>query len=227
MSTTDSFLTALRMRESSGNYQIVNTLNFLGAYQFGEGALIDLGFVRNDGNYLNNDYGGGWTGKLGINSVSDFLNNPAAQDQAAVEWISLLWSYIEAADVARHAWTTVGTTYLTPSGMIAAAHLLGVDALAQFIASGGTANLRDAYGTPLASYITHFDSFSVPFGPARPEPSGSFIYGTEAADTLVGSNGDDRVFGSAVATNSFSMLATTLWTAGPALTGPSLGVRPG
>jgi hypothetical protein len=41
--TLNSVLLALRMMESGGDYQAVNTLNFLGACQFGEAALIDLG----------------------------------------------------------------------------------------------------------------------------------------------------------------------------------------
>ena len=64
------FVYALRMRESSGNYKVKNPYGYLGAYQFGEGALIDLGFVKRDGDWRDNDYSGGWTGLHGINSTA-------------------------------------------------------------------------------------------------------------------------------------------------------------
>jgi Ca2+-binding RTX toxin-like protein len=166
MSTSEDFLGALRMRESSDNYQTVNTFNFLGAYQFGEAALIDLGFVRHDGDAYDNNYGGGWTGRFGVTSVTGFLRNQQAQDQAANEWLELMWNYIKAQGLDDYAWTTVGDVYLTPSGMLAGAHLLGVGALDRFITSGGSADLRDAYGTPIRSYITEFADYDIPFASA-------------------------------------------------------------
>ncbi len=193
MPTCEAFLGALRMRESGDNYQIVNTLNYLGAYQFGEAALVDLGFVHYDGNAFDNNYGGGWTGKCGVTSVTGFLNSEASQDQAANEWLVLMWSYIEAQNLDAHAWTTVGDVSLTPSGMLAAAHLLGVDALALFISSGGEADLQDPYGTPLKSYVTEFAGYDIPFAPA----GGSLLFGTTGNDLLNGTAGNDGLFGGA------------------------------
>lgn len=46
--TYSQFLLKMRQRESSNDYQSVNYANYLGAYQFGEAALIDLGFVEAD-----------------------------------------------------------------------------------------------------------------------------------------------------------------------------------
>ena len=49
----DAFLDALGERESSGNYGAVNTLGFLGKYQFGEAALTDVGYYSADGTAAN------------------------------------------------------------------------------------------------------------------------------------------------------------------------------
>lgn len=212
MPNIDGFLSALRMRESGGNYGIVNTLNFLGAYQFGEAALVDLGFVRPDSNLRDNNFSGGWTGKAGVTSTRGFLANEAAQDQAAREWLGVMWNYVEDMNLARYAWTTVGGIELTPSGMLAACHLLGPGALREFITSNGTAGLRDAYGTSLRSYLTEFAGYDVPYGPSAPgtnEPTtpgtdptnegglGGVIIGTSDSDTLSGSAEHDRISGRA------------------------------
>lgn len=164
--TFAAFLVALRLVESGGDYQVVNTLDFLGAYQFGEAALTDLGYVNYDGNAYDNNYGGGWTGKNGINSTQEFLANEAVQDQAAEDWMELMWIYIELQKIDSYAWETVGQTELTTSGMLAAAHLLGAGALKEFIVSGGTADLRDPYGTSIVKYIDNLGGYEVPFAPS-------------------------------------------------------------
>lgn len=165
MQTLNAFLVALRMMESGGDYQAVNTLNFLGAYQFGEAALIDLGYVRADGDAYDNNYSGGWTSKHGIDSPEEFLASKSVQDKAAVAWVKLMWHYIEAEDLHRHAWTEVGGVRLTPSGMLAATHLLGTGALEEFIATDGRSDPRDPYGMPVSSYMIRMARVEVPFGP--------------------------------------------------------------
>ena len=168
MKTLEAFLTALSMMESDGNYQVVNSLNFLGAYQFGEAALTDLGFVNYDGDAYDNNYSGGWTGKYGVNSAKAFLANENAQDRAAAEWMKLMWSYIKLHKIDGYAWSEVGGVVLTPSGMLAATHLLGPESLARYIKSDGTADLRDPYGTPIKNYIVKLGNYDIPFAPAAP-----------------------------------------------------------
>ncbi len=165
--TFAAFLIALKLAESGGNYQAVNTLNFLGAYQFGEAALIDLGYVRRDSDVYDNDFGGGWTGKNGIRSIQGFLQNEREQDRAAQKWMRVMWSYIEYHDIDGYAWGTVGGTQLTTSGMLAASHLLGAGALKEYIESDGQLDLRDPYGMPLSAYIAKLGGYDVPFAPAE------------------------------------------------------------
>jgi hypothetical protein len=166
--------------ESGGDYQAVNTLNFLGAYQFGEAALVDLGYVRLDSDPYDNNFSGGWTGKNGIRSSEDFLASPTVQDKAATAWVKLMWHYIEAEDLDRHAWTEVGGVKLTPSGMLAASHLLGTFALQEFIETDGKSDPRDPYGMPISSYMIRMAEVEVPFSP-RPQRLASADSGADGS----------------------------------------------
>jgi len=166
-----AFLTALRHRESGGNYQAINTLNFIGAYQFGEAALIDLGYVRRDHDIYDNNFSGGFTGKHGIRSLEQFINSPDVQDRAIQEWMRLMWHYIQSDGLDRYAWREIGGVTLSPSGMLAATHLLGTGALREFVNSNGRANIRDPYGMPLRDYIVYLGGYTIPFGPNAPNLS--------------------------------------------------------
>jgi hypothetical protein len=164
----DAFFVALKEMESDGDYRSVNTLNFIGAYQFGEAALIDLGYVRKDHDIYDNDYSGGFTGKDGIRSAQDFLNSPAVQDKAMRAWIRLMWRYIEGENLDRYAWTRLGEVVLSPSGMLGATHLLGTGGLKEFIESGGSRRVVDPYGTPVLRYVRDLAGYDIPFAPRRP-----------------------------------------------------------
>lgn len=197
--TYEDYLDALRMREASGNYSLVNTLGFLGAYQFGEAALIDLGFVHNDGSPYDNDFSGGFTGKLGINSVDAFLATPAAQDAAADEWFPLVWDYATALGLDSYLGQSVGGVLITASSIISGAHLLGAGAVKTWLESGGTSDLADAYGTPIAEYLALFSGYEMPFVTAEnldtPPPAGLVLTGDAGNDLLTGAEGDDQISG--------------------------------
>ncbi|WHS33936.1 hypothetical protein QLQ09_24230 [Brucella sp. NM4] len=72
----DGFLRNIRMSEGSGNYGTNTGNGYWGAYQFGEDALTDIGYMKD----------GQWTGKNGVNSLEDYLNNPTAQDDAFLRY---------------------------------------------------------------------------------------------------------------------------------------------
>ena len=160
-----AFFAALRRSESGGNYKAVNTLHFIGAYQFGEAALVDLGYVRPDWNLYDNNYGGGFTGKDGIRSVKDFLDHPKVQDKAANAWMKIMWHYIELKRLQCYAFTKIGRQVLTPSGMLAATHLLGTGGLQQFIQTNGSPKIVDPYGMPMVTYVAKLEGYDIPFAP--------------------------------------------------------------
>lgn len=203
----EAFKTALKTRESSGDYTAVNSFGYLGAYQFGEAALVDLGFVVLDDNPYDNDFNGGWTGKMGINSAADFLNSPAAQEAAADEWFELLWDYAVALDLDAYLGQTVGGVYITASAIIAGAHLLGAGGVATWLNSGGTIEIYDGYGTPISEYLALFSGYEMPFETGE-EPGDLIpgvvligdagdddLSGTDSDDILTGNGGRDRLSG--------------------------------
>jgi hypothetical protein len=76
-----SFLETLAHSESSNNYDITNSHGYLGKYQMGEAALIDTGYYIRDKTPGRNDWSGHWTGKDGISSKQDFLDNHVVQGE--------------------------------------------------------------------------------------------------------------------------------------------------
>jgi Ca2+-binding RTX toxin-like protein len=189
------FLLALRMRESTDNYHAVNSGNFIGAYQFGESALVDVGYVRLDADPTDNDFSGGFTGKNGINSIDDFLNAPAVQDQAIGEWLQRLWSIIRSQDIESYNAQTLNGYDLTVSGMLAAAHLGGPGRLRTFVESGGTIIRADGNGTPITEYIQLFYNYSLPFSLPDHLDQPNTLKGGTGKDILNGFGGDDVLDG--------------------------------
>jgi integrating conjugative element protein (TIGR03758 family) len=149
------FLQSLASRESSGNGQVVNEFGYAGLYQMGEAALVDAGYYRHDGTKAN-DWRGSWTGKNGINSLNEFLNNNAVQNQAITGYHDALWDQITASGLD----SKIGQTYkgvpITQSGLIAAAHLIGASGLRGCL-NGGSCN--DANNTTALSYMSQFGGF--------------------------------------------------------------------
>jgi Ca2+-binding RTX toxin-like protein len=194
-STYTDFFSAIRARESSGDYGVVNSFGYLGAYQFGEAALVDLGFVVRDGASFDNVFSAGFTGKLGVHSRADFLASAAAQDAAATEWWSLLWNRVRHFDVEFYDQQTLNGITLTKSGMIAASHLLGTGALLDFIHSGGVREARDGYGTALTEYLTLFAGYETPASFLSNRGKDNQIAGGAGADWLKGFAGVDHLDG--------------------------------
>jgi len=181
----DDFFGALRQRESSGNYAVVNSAGYAGAYQFGEAALFDLGYSARDPNLFDNRYTGGFTGKNGITSLQDFLSDKAEQDVAAASWFQMLWSRIRAADLEFYDGQTLNGVLLTKSGMIAASHLAGTGGLKTFIQSGGTKSAQDSNGTSVVNYLKLFAGYETP---------STFVDNLEKGNSVKGGNGNDVFF---------------------------------
>ena len=94
-SETRSYLGTLGKKESGNNYGIVNTLGFLGKYQFGYAALRDIGYVNSNANSnsdLNNP--SVWTGKNSAISKEAFLRQPETQEAAIVLYTNKNYSYL-------------------------------------------------------------------------------------------------------------------------------------
>lgn len=187
------FLEALGERESSGSYTVVNTYGYLGKYQFGELALIDLGYYTKDGTAKNDWQADHWTGKDGVDSKADFLASPEAQENAIRAFMKLQWQYL--GDTQRFAGQTIGGLKLTESSLLAASHLLGPGTVTAFLEGGAVSSPKDGYGTTITEYLTLFSGYKTPF--KADHGAGEAIAGGPAADVLRGRGGKDALDGNA------------------------------
>lgn len=160
------YLAALAKHESAGQadpYRASNRYGYLGKYQMGEMALIDAGFYKRDGS-KSNDFRGEWTGKHGIHSKEEFLNQPQAQEAAIRAYNRAQWSHIKN----RHLDAHIGKQYgegpvLTASGLLAGAHLVGVGNLQKYLESEGRVVPSDGNKVPITRYLNDMSGYDIPF----------------------------------------------------------------
>lgn len=96
------FKEALAFKESRGNYFSVNTLGYLGKYQFGKGTLK----------------------LIGIYNTTKFLYNPQLQEKAFIANAERN-KWILRRDIKRFVGKNIDGVLVTESGILAAAHLAG------------------------------------------------------------------------------------------------------
>jgi len=156
----DSYASAIGARESNNNYAAVNTLGFLGKYQFGAAALEDIGLLKKGaskgGNSaLNNP--SNWTIPGGKEA---FLSDPAAQEDAMKRYtasnlrtlkkIGVLGKNASPSDVA---------------SALAASHLVGPGGAKKTLSGE---DQSDAYGTKSSEYMKLGASSQMPSGTQQP-----------------------------------------------------------
>ncbi|MDG2194212.1 MAG: peptidoglycan-binding protein LysM [Polaribacter sp.] len=132
------FKEALAFKESQGKYKAINTLGYLGKYQFGKTTLE----------------------RFKIYNTTRFLNNPALQERAFVALCSVN-KWILRKDIKRSVGTKINGIIITESGILAAAHLSGAGNVKKYLRSGGAHNLSDAYGTSIQTYMEKFANYNV------------------------------------------------------------------
>jgi hypothetical protein len=134
-----AFREAVAYKESRGQYDIVNSLGYLGKYQFGSVTLRGLGFDV---------------------TSQEFLNNPSIQEEAFIAYLKFnhreLQPYIE-----RYEGKVIGGVEITASGILAAAHLGGTGGVKRYLSSGGGQQTSDAYGSTVRSYIKKFGGYRI------------------------------------------------------------------
>ena len=161
MRTLQNFLNDLGARESGGNYQAFNKYGYAGKYQMGEAALIDCGYYKKPSRIYNNDWSGEFTGKDEVYSIKDFLNNQKAQENAQIIFKKKQWGYLKALGADKYAGKIINGYEITPSGLLAGAHLKGAGAVIEYLKSGGKNNPKDGFGTSVESYIRKFAGYDV------------------------------------------------------------------
>ncbi|QTE22706.1 peptidoglycan-binding protein LysM [Polaribacter cellanae] len=133
-----AFKEAVAFKESQGKYTVVNTLGYLGKYQFGRTTLE----------------------RFRIYNTQAFLKNPELQEKAFVA-LCKVNKWILRKDIKRSVGKTINGIKITESGILAAAHLSGAGNVKKFLRSGGTECFSDAYGATIQSYLRKFGGYNV------------------------------------------------------------------
>lgn len=159
-SDLDKLLACIRKHESTNNYTKVNSLGYVGGYQFGMAMLEDLGYINKGSwaHWAKNRYterDDVWTGKDGITTRALFLANPGVQDNAAKAELKIWYSRMKKAH-----YIDDTTPAATLAGLLMVAHLKGTGqgGVRDFLR--GTAT-PDGYGTsPNKYYNAGFNAVS-------------------------------------------------------------------
>lgn len=127
---------AIAHKESRGKYNRINSLGYMGKYQFGAQTLETIG----------------------IKDSLGFLRNPKLQEKAFITLLSRnkyeLRKYINYFEG-----KIVNGVKITESGILAAAHLGGVGSVKRFLDSNGQLKCKDEYGTSVQTYMREFGGF--------------------------------------------------------------------
>lgn len=130
------FKEALAFKESRGNYFTVNTLGYLGKYQFGTKTLK----------------------RLGVTDTAYFLKTPELQEKAFVAYL-MRNKWILRKEIKKYNGKVVAGVKVTESGILAAAHLSGAGSVVKFLKSNGQKNSGDAYGSTVKHFMQKFSGY--------------------------------------------------------------------
>ncbi|UAM99739.1 peptidoglycan-binding protein LysM [Polaribacter litorisediminis] len=133
-----AFKEAIAFKESQGKYMAVNSLGYLGKYQFGKTTLE----------------------RFRIYDTRSFLKNPELQEKAFIA-LCQVNKWILRRDIKRSIGKTINGIKITESGILAAAHLSGAGNVKKFLRSNGTKGFSDAYGTSIQVYLKKFAAYDV------------------------------------------------------------------
>jgi len=145
-----AFCDAIRLRESSDNYSCINSLGYLGGYQFGMARLCDLGLTRRKAN-SGRGYSNGLFEFIDPNGRGAFLGNRQLQDDTFDRHVQALKRLIL---------MRLPDSVDNMSGEIATCHLLGFGGLDKFIRH--KIDLVDAFGTKASEYYLLFKDYEIP-----------------------------------------------------------------
>ena len=134
------FKEAVAFKESQGKYNKVNSLGYLGKYQFGKSTL----------------------NRIRIYDTNKFLNDPKLQEDAFLALCSLN-KWILQRDIKRCVGTKINGIEVTESGILAAAHLAGAGNVKIYLRSKGNRIFVDAYGSTVESYLKKFAGYDTSF----------------------------------------------------------------
>lgn len=130
------FKEAVAFKESQGKYKKINTLGYMGKYQFGIETLKTIG----------------------IKDSLAFLNSPRLQEKAFVALLSKNKSLLKE-EIEYYSGKIISGVKVTESGILAAAHLGGAGSVKRFLKTNGARKCRDQYGTSVKTYMKDFGGY--------------------------------------------------------------------
>lgn len=139
------FREMIAKQESGGKYTAVNTLNYMGRYQFGAAALTDFGYVVKGRTNKDLKNPVAWTGKDGITSHTKFLESTTVQDECMKKFTKQNFKILRNKGVLRNDSETNHC-----AGLLAVSHLKGPGDAIKY-GRGEPVN-PDAYGTSPEKY---------------------------------------------------------------------------
>ena len=132
------FQQSLAARESQGKYYKVNTLGYLGKYQFGSETLRILG----------------------IRDTLTFLRSRKLQEKAFIANLARnKWELRK--EIAKYSGKIINGIEITESGILAAAHLGGPGSVKRFLKKNGRRKCKDGYGTSIKEYMEDFSGYDM------------------------------------------------------------------
>ena len=135
-----AFKEAVAFKESQGKYSVVNTLGYLGKYQFAKNTLK----------------------LLGVYDAQQFINSSKLQEDAFLAYTARN-KWILRRDIKRYNGTIINGVKITESGILAAAHLAGAGNVKKYLRSKGTYHFSDAFGTTIDHYLKRFAGYDTSF----------------------------------------------------------------
>ncbi len=141
------FKEAVGFKESQGKYNRINTLGYLGKYQFGKSTLK----------------------RFKIYDTALFLKDAELQENAFAALCAVnKWILIR--DIKRSVGKRINGIRITESGILAAAHLAGAGSVKKYLRSNGEFQFSDAYGTTIESYMRKFAGYDTSIVEANKRP---------------------------------------------------------
>ena len=139
VSADKNFQFAMKKSESSGNYMVVNSEGYMGAYQFGNARLKDFKDAK------------------GIEfTKKEFLESKELQDQVFNWHTNDIVSEINSKGLDSYIGQEINGVLVTLNGLVAVAHLGGKTGMRKFLESNGKYNPEDSNGTSLTDYLNKF-----------------------------------------------------------------------
>lgn len=130
------FKEAIGFKESQGKYKKINSLGYMGKYQFGVETLKTVG----------------------VHDSGRFLNSPKLQEKAFIALLSKNKSQLSNI-IEKYEGQIISGILVTESGILAAAHLGGVGSVKKFFKHKGGRYYKDSYGTSIRSYMRDFGGY--------------------------------------------------------------------